>query len=209
MTYTNIVIGSLAWGTPVNAAFTSQDARITELEQAGGSSPAALGFLATNYDPAVATSSTVLVSGTVYMQRLDLPAAATVSLGIFNAFLAGSGLTAAQNWVGLYTSTGTRVALSADQTTAFASVGHKEVAFTAPYAAAAGTYYLAVLSNGTTPPSLLRGASSGAVSTTINRNLTVSDARWTTGPTAQTTLPASITMASRTLSGIAHWSAVA
>lgn len=32
MTYTPIVIGSLAWGTPVNNAFTSQDARITALE---------------------------------------------------------------------------------------------------------------------------------------------------------------------------------
>lgn len=32
MSYTPIVIGSLAWGTPVNNAFTSQDARITALE---------------------------------------------------------------------------------------------------------------------------------------------------------------------------------
>ncbi len=209
MAYTPIVIGSLAWGTPVNNAFTSQDARITEIEQSGGAGASPLGFLSTNLEPALCTSSTILVSGTVYMQRLDLVSPATISNGILNVFVAGITLTAGQNWIGLYDAAGTRVALTADQTTAFGSVGLKDIAFTAPYVAAAGAYYLAVLSNGTTPPQLLRGVASGAVTGTINRGLTASNARWTTGPTAQTTLPASITMASRTTSGIAHWSAIA
>jgi hypothetical protein len=205
MTYTPIVIGSLSWGTPVNNAFTSQDARITDLEAVGGKTVDAMGFLATPYDPALVTSSTILVSGTVYMVRLDVTAPVTFTTSTISVFVAGVTLTAGQNFVGLYDAAGNRVAVTADQSAAWVTVGEKNAAFTAPYVAAAGTYYMAVLSNGTTPIQMPRTISSGAASAFINHNLTTTTARWTTGPTAQTTLPATITMASRTLSGIAFW----
>ena len=41
-----------------------------------------------------------------------------------------------------------------------------------------------------------------------NANLTATDARFATGPAGQTTMPVSVTMASRTLSGNALWAAV-
>ena len=50
MAFTPIVIGSLAWGTPVNDAFISQDARITSIERAGNASGSVNGFLAQPYD---------------------------------------------------------------------------------------------------------------------------------------------------------------
>ncbi len=142
------------------------------------------------------------------MIRFNLASAATLTAGAVSVVTAGSGLTAGQNWVGLYTAAGTRVALSADQTANFGAVGEPTSTFTAPYAAAAGTYYLAILANGTTPPSLIRGVSSGTSAVRINRGLTPATARWTTGPTAQTTLPASITMASRSLGAAAIWGAL-
>lgn len=208
MTFVPIPIGSLGWGAPVNTALTDQDARITALGAQGATTLKALGFLAQPYDPAMATAGTVLTSGTIYMIRLDLASAATISTGTLCVINAGVTLTAGQNLVGLYDAAGTRVAVSADQSAAWTSAGEKNVTFTAPYAAAAGTYYLAVLSVGTTPIGLLRTVSSASVVDVINHGLTTATARWTTGPTAQTTLPASVTMASRTMAMTAYWGGI-
>lgn len=208
MTYVPIVIGSLAWGTPVNNAFTSQDARITDLERQGGATVDAMGFAALTFDPALAQGSIALTSGTVFMMRLDLTAPATISTITVASSTAGSGLTAGQNFAGLYNLAGTQLAVTADQSVAWTTTGEKNMALTAPYAAAAGTYYVALLSNGTTPVAFIRGASGAPLAAVINHGLTAATARWTTGPTAQTTLPASITMASRTLSGNAYFAAL-
>jgi hypothetical protein len=205
MVYVPIPIGSLGWGAPVNAAFTSQDGRITAIERQGALTLGALGFLAMPYDPAMAAAGGVLTSGTVYMIRLDLAAPATISTATICLVNAGVTLTAGQSFVGLYTAAGTRVALSADQSASWVTNGEKNIAFTAPYAAAAGTYYLAMLCNGTTPIAPLRTVSSASVTDVINHGLTPATARWTTGPTAQTSLPASVTMSSRVTSMTAYW----
>ena len=208
MAYTPIVIGSLNWGAPVNNAFTSQDARISALEAAGATA-SMLGLKAMPYDPALAAANTVLTSGTVFMIKVILPVAATISTVTFNLFSAGV-LTAGQNFVGLYDSAGTRVAVSADQSVDWAGApGNRDVALVAPFAAAAGNYWVAILSNGGTPIGVTRSVSNAIVAGTINHGLTIAAARWTTGPTAQTTLPASITMGTRTLSGTAFWTGVA
>lgn len=82
------------------------------------------------------------------------------------------------------------------------------MAFTAPYAAAAGVYYLVLVCNGTTPITIFRTVAATTAAAMINHGMTAAVARYTTGPTAQTSLPASVTMASRTLSGTAHWMGV-
>jgi hypothetical protein len=46
------------------------------------------------------------------------------------------------------------------------------------------------------------------VATIPNAKLTATTARFATGPAAQTTMPVSVTMSSRTLSGNALWAAV-
>lgn len=208
MTFTNIVIGSLAWGGPVNAAFTSQDARISDIERQGAATVDAYGFAAMTYDPASAPAGSALTAGTVHMSRVDLPAPATISTITTAVVTAGGTLTAGQNFAGLYDSTGARVGVTADQTTAWGTIGEKNMALTAPYAAAAGTYYVAYLSNGTTPIAPLRGTSGAAISNLINHGMSVSVARWTTGPTAQTTLPVSITMSARVLGTVAYFAAI-
>lgn len=206
--FTPIPIGSLAWGTPVNNALAGQDGRISALE-AGSVTPAMLGFKAMPFAPEMAANSQILTSGTVVMVQVVLPVAATLSSVTTGIFTAGSGLTAAQNFAGVYDASGTRVAVTADQSVAWATNGEKNMALTVPYAAAAGIYYLALLCNGTTPITPFRTIAAASAANMINHGLTPATARYTTGPTAQTTLPASVTMASRTLSGNAFWLAVA
>lgn len=207
MVYVPIVIGSLAWGTPVNNAFTSQDARISNIEAAGATASQA-GFLAMPYAPELGASSSILTSGTVVMTQVTLPAPATLSTLTIGVFVAGATLTAGQNFGGLYNAAGTRVAVTADQAAAWVTTGEKNMAFTAPYAAPAGVYYLALLCVGTTPITIFRTISTPLGANIINHGMSAATARYTTGPTAQTSLPASVTMASRTLSGTAHWMGV-
>jgi hypothetical protein len=206
MAYTPIVIGSLNWGAPVNAAFTSQDARITAIERSGNAASNVNGFLAQPYDVTSATSGTVLTSGTPIHIRIDIPFSTTFTNMTIPVFTAGATLTAAQNLFGLYDSLGNRVAISADQSASWVTAGDKTAAFTVPYAAAAGTYYMSILSNGTTPIAVARSVNTGAVQGVINHNLTAATARWSNGPAGQTTLPTTITMASRVLINAAYWS---
>jgi hypothetical protein len=205
MAFTPIPIGSLSWGTPVNNALADQDARITDLEAAGGNAVDLLGFVATNYDPALAPGGTVLGSNPVYMMRLDIPEDTTVNAVVIGVVTAGSGLTADRNWAGLYDAAGTRLGVSADQTTAWASTGEKVMSLMSPVAVTAGTYYAAILCNASTPISPLRGVSLSALATLFNHGLTGATARWTIGPTGQATLPATVDMAARSLSGNTIW----
>lgn len=213
MAFTPIPIGSMAWGAPVNAAFTSQDTRITALEtgSAGGSEndpgPADQGWLTWNYDPVHAQSGVVTTSGTVYMMKIHLRKAATVSSVSAVVSTAGVGLTAGQCFAGLYNSAGTRLGVSADQSGNWVNVAHHAMALTAPVAAAAGSYYIALLANGTTGPAFIRSGSPYTIA--MNANTTVTTARWTTGPTAQTSLPASIVLGSRAFTANSYWGAVA
>lgn len=208
MTFTPIVIGSLSWGTPVNNAFSSQDARITALESSGGTAMD-FGLKSWSFDPATAAAGTVPTSGTVVMAKLYLPAGTASAVGV-SINTVGVGLTAGQNFMGLYNQAGTRVGVTADQTASWATVGYKQIPLVAPAAIAApGFYYVAFLSNGATPAGLTRGSNTTSSTTIVNLNLPADQARFTTGPAAQTTLPASITMASRTPTSQAYWMTVA
>ena len=207
MAYTPIAIGSLNWGAPVNAAFTSQDTRISAVE-ASTATPAEQSMNTWTYDPVIASSGTLLVSGTVYMAKLRVTAPFTTDTAHYRV-AAGTGLTAGQNFVGLYDAAGTRVAVSADLSTDWASTGTKATPWAATAALSIGYYYMAWLSNGTTPVTITRG---GSISTAIlNIHLTNATLRWSTGGTGLTgltALPASITMANRTSGLVSVWSAL-
>jgi hypothetical protein len=144
-------------------------------------------------------------SGAVRLIKLTLKRAATISNIWLTITVAGATLTASQNFVGLYTSAGTRVALSADQSSNWTSTGTKSIALTASYSAAAGDYFVAILSNGTTIPTF---SASSSGTNPSNVNLTGASLRFANGPSAQTTLPSSITMSSNTAAAAAYWAAV-
>jgi len=196
-----IPIGQDPWGTLLNDS-------MFEIHRTIETNPTDHGALAWTADPYGNSGSTGLTSGLPFMSKVWIREPSTLSNVMMSITTAGSGLTAAQNFVGIYNAAGTRIAVSADQTAAFGGTGLVTAAMTAPVAVTPGPYYLTFLCNGTTPPILARGAVAGSGASTVNFGLTAATGRYATGPAAQTSLPASITMASRTLSAICMWAVV-
>lgn len=189
-------IGQTSWGDELNDA-------LSELALSGFN-PTDHGLVAWNYDPSQGSASGAPVSGTVRMVRMPAIVQPTTVNGVALHVATGSVTpVAGQNFVGLYDSAGTRVAVSAAITTQFnTSDADAIVPFTAPYVAAAGVYYAAVLVVAATPAAFTASSNAGSDG---NFNLTAATGRFTNGPAAQTSLPASIVMASRTLSAQSTW----
>lgn len=169
--------------------------------------PADHGLITWTHDPATLRSaSNATTSGTVYLCKVKIVNRSTVvSNVIIGIEAAGSGLTSGQSFVGLYDSSGTRLAVSADQSASWASTGMKTIALTAAQTLAVGSYYVAILSVGTTPPQFSMGAGGSA---NINVGLASGSGRFLAGPASQTSLPASITLASQPTTTGARWAAL-
>ncbi|HEY9370450.1 hypothetical protein [Streptomyces sp.] len=164
------------------------------------------GLVTWTHDPAtIRSASDRVTTGSVYLCKVKIVNRSTVVSTIhYGVVDAGATLTANQNFVGLYSSSGTRLAVSADQTTAFGSSGAKTAAIT-PQTLAVGTYYVAILSVGTTPPSFAQGNGASSV---LNAGLTTGASRFLVGPTTQTSLPASITLGSQSGTNGSRWAAL-
>jgi len=229
MAYTPIAPGTPDWDVPVNAAFTSQDGRITTntTNIASNTSniasntssiqainnylpelPTDHGLIGWVGNPNMFPNQSALSAGVLAMVKVKVPVATTVTNSLIAINTLGSGLTSGQNLVGLYNSSGTLLATSADQTTPWASTGLKTAAFTVPPSVSAGDYYVGLLSNGATPPQLFRGVGSAAASAFLSIGQTATNANWTSSGSAQTALPASVAMGSRTLLGTGFWAAL-
>lgn len=200
MAVTTPVIGQTSWGDEANLAFST-------LAQSGWN-PNDLGMDVWTHDPlhVVVSTGTGLVSGTVRMVRLPrLAQAETISSVWVHCGIVGVTLTAGQCFLGLYNLAGTRLAVSASIEASFLATGIKQIALTVPYAASAGDDLLvAALFNGTTPPGL---SASTTFSGVVNATLSTANARVADGPAGQTSLPASITMGTRTASAVGVWAA--
>lgn len=227
MSYTPITRGQQDWDTPLNAALTDQDTRIT----ANGSSITTLqtttsthtsqitalqnstdslswmaddqGLKGWTQDPATATGTATSVSGTVYWVKIPIRVATTITNVVITIGAVGSGLTAGQNLVGLYDSTGAKLGESADQTTSWTSggIGAKVIPLLTPVAVGAGFFYAAMMSNGTDPADFMRGNS---VSSSA---LNLGGALRTLNTTGNTSLPASFTPGSANTDNNARWAA--
>lgn len=166
------------------------------------------GLIAWAYDPVDALNSNSTTSGTVYLAKVVLRYPATLTSMVFSLATAASGVTANQNFLGIYDSAGTRQAVTAAGAidAALTSAGTVTGTFVTPYAAPAGTYWMAFLNNATTPAQLGRTSS---FQSTPNVNLAASAYRFCVNGTARTTLATSITPASNTLTGmITYWGGV-
>lgn len=149
--------------------------------------------------------SVAAAAGTLRLTRIRrLPATSITNLHIF---ITVAGATLSNCYAGLYTAAGTLVAQTADQSTAWQSVGAKTMALTGgPYSLAAGDYYVGFWYNGTTAPTVQRSGI-GTLNTQINLgqssgNFNASDAN--TGLT--TTAPG--TIGTQTASVLHWWVAV-
>ena len=160
--------------------------------------PADHGLIAWSADPNYAAGTSALASGTLYLAAVFIRAAATVSKVWWVHTAGGSGATAGQNFAGLYNSSGTllsSVGIDSNITTN----GPQSPSLAVAQPVTAGRYWVALLVNATSPPTLARTL--GASATANNLNLSGATLRYCTNGTGLTALPSSITPASNSTTG--------
>lgn len=153
-------------------------------------SPAEYGFVAWNTPWWAGSSGTILgVAGTVYVCKLYLPTAQTITNVEFFLGTAGSGLTTGQNFAALFDSSKNLLSATADQTTPWASSGLKTMALSASQACVAGYLYVAFFCNGSTLITPVRGSGNSI----INAKQSAANSFWATADTGRTTtMPGSL-----------------
>jgi parallel beta-helix repeat protein len=170
----------------------------------GSDSPSKHGLVEWNYDPIAAVASTAnsttLASGTVQLVKITAQTGGTVNNIIVNCLALGSTLTSGQNFAAIFDSSGNRLGITADQTTAWGSTGLKTMALTAGVTLTAGAdYYIAFLSVGTTPPKFAQTGVGSFLEVNVGLGSTV--LRFCTNVTGQTAMPSSLTLSSNSGSG--------
>lgn len=166
-------------------------------------------FLTWSCDPAYADKATSAAAtlGAIHLTKVKIVDRATVVTNVVAAIAnTVAGLTSAQNFAGVYDSSGNRLALTADQTTAWGSAGLKTMALTAPVTLAVGTYYVALLTNGSNTVQFT--AIGGGFAGTTSAGLTTGTARSLVTGTGNTSLPTTITLGSQTTNGYTRFVAL-
>lgn len=159
--------------------------------------------LAWTYDPAFAVSSDLIpTAGTIYVARIFIPYAMTISNIIIDIATAGN--TLANSFVALYQNN-TLLAQSSDQSTSWQTGGMKTIAIT-PQNVVAGSVEVAVwVGSFNTAPKLLRASSQG--SSVLNLGLSAANSRWATADTSITTT-APNNLGTHTGYGLSLWAAL-
>lgn len=167
--------------------------------------PADQGFLTWQGDPALYTTGSTTTGGTVYLSRLHLPVAATVTNVCLFVTAVGVALTSGQCFAALYSAAGGLLGTTADQSAAWVSTGLKTMALAGgTYSATAADYYVAFFWNGSTSPTWLRGASQSSV----NVGLSAPNLRFASADTGRTTSMPSTLGAQSSVSATAWWAAL-
>lgn len=166
--------------------------------------PRDFGLVAWAFDPGATLSSKIVgTAGTIYLAALYIPTATTLTKLMWGIGTAGATPTAGQNFVGLYSSAGTRLAsvgVDARVTTTGTFTETISVAVTP------GMYWVAWVFNASTLPSLYRGQDTNATAAVLGQS--GASARFATNATSQTSLPSTITPASNTVAQYTYWAAV-
>lgn len=161
--------------------------------------PSDSGLLVANMDPMSAGSSQLMVAGTLYLLKLYIRSAITITNLLWSISTAGSG-SSTGSFTGLYSSGGTLLSGSSDIGTTITTGGTRTLALTTPQALTAGSFvWAAILVNlATSQPTMSK---SGNSSTVANFNLSASAFRVAVNGTGLTSLPATITPASNSPTG--------
>jgi len=120
--------------------------------------PGDSGYLGWSFSPELASGTyTLATAGTVYLSRLHIPNACTVTNLHAYGTTAGNTLTSGQCFAALYDANAiTKRGTTATQHTAWSTAGIYTMALTTAYVATAGDYYVALWYNGTTGPTWAR-----------------------------------------------------
>jgi hypothetical protein len=174
----------------------------TALEQTQPDLPSEQNLLAWTYDPNqaghVTAQSNAGVAGRITLVRLILRKQITWS----NIWIGLSGIDAAavlaNCYLGVYDSSGALKGTTADISTSLMSGAvAKALPLATPFTAAAGTYFIAMLLNGTWTTNSLTFKASGAGSS-VNAGLTAPNLRYSNMLSAQTALPSNLTLSGQT-----------
>lgn len=169
--------------------------------------PADYGYIAWTQDPFFASGTFTVTLGTIFLSKIVIRKSVTITNALIAVVTAGASLTANECLAGLYDSSGNQLAVSVDQSTAWTSTGTKTMAFTTPYVAAPGIYYIALLSNGSTAPQIAAGPQP-PTGPAAAIGFGAGTARFLSGPTSQTALPSTISMGSTSVNTGTKWCAV-
>lgn len=166
------------------------------------------GVFAWTDDPTTLNGQTLTspVAGTVYLCKLMVPAACTVTSIWLHVVTAGVGLTSGQCFAALYSGAGALLQTSADQATAWGTTGTKQMTISSQ-ALTAGTCYVAQFQNFATSGARFHAGSNGVAA--INFNLSAANSRFATDSTntdRTTSMPA--TLGTLAASSNALWTAL-
>jgi hypothetical protein len=202
--------GTNAWARNLNVleATGATNAQVIASTSGLGSCaflPEDAGLLAWNFDPAFVASSANPATNTIQAIRIDVKAPMTVTNIVLFQFVAGAGLTTSECFVGLYDSAGTKIAVSADQSTAWASgtdVFKTMALASGPFTIKPGLYWILAVQNGSS--NLTWGRFQNQTATNANAGLSAAKSRWATAGTG-TTLPSSFTPSALTQTAMEYW----
>lgn len=172
----------------------------------GQANPADHNLIAWAYDPALAINGQLVTNGTVYLVKVHVPVGASATKVYWHVSTVGVTAVAGQNHVGLYSLAGTRLAttgVDADVT----STGLKTTTIASQALATGGDYWVALVFNAATAPTLARSNGLTGAGGLINVGLSPAAYRFATAGTGQTALPASITPGSNA-QGLALWAGI-
>jgi hypothetical protein len=144
------------------------------------------------------------VNGKLYLLKLQIRSALTLSNLVFAVGAAGSGASTG-SFGGLYNSSGTLLTSSADIGAQLASAGWTTATLTTPQALTAGTFVWAAFLCNLAVSAPFLPVAWGANTNLQNLNLTAATAQFASGATGQTSLPASITPSGLTIPAFAWW----
>lgn len=166
--------------------------------------PGETSLVAWAFDPANIASGKAGTAGTLYLSALYVAKSATVTKLLWGINTAGATATSGQNFVGLYSSSGTLLA-SVGVDARVTTTG----LFTETISASVtpGLYWVGFMFNASTMPQVYRGQDLNA--TLMNSGATTSTLRFCTNGTGLTTsLPSTITPASNTAAQFSYWAAI-
>jgi hypothetical protein len=175
-----------------------------------------MGWAAWAYDPAYLsnTTSRTITAGTLNLIAVWIRTSPTVSNVVLSLETNGATLTANECFVGLYSSSGTELGYSVDQSTNWSTGITAPATQTIPLTAKSagslsltpGMYWIALLANGTTMPAFSSGQNLSAV--VVNGPGSASVARYAANGSSVTALPASFTPTSNTSKQVTWWTAI-
>jgi hypothetical protein len=172
--------------------------------------PGDQGLLEWNFDPAAAVAGAVLSAGKPALARINVRTPMVINNIWFHVTTVASGLTASQNFVGIYNSAGTLLGSSAAASldSKVTSTGVITQPLAAPTPLAPGFYWVAQLYGAGTPP--VCAACPNTTIANVNTGLTAPNYRWCVNGTGLTALAGSITPASNALTTGAqpYWTGV-